>query len=42
MDTQLEDGWEEVFMEMEALFEEMGIWAAIKKKCKGGNEDVAE
>ena len=26
---ELEDGWEEVFLEMEALFTEMGLWEVL-------------
>ena len=29
MDTQLEEGWEEAFLQMDALFTEMGLWEVL-------------
>jgi hypothetical protein len=29
MDAELEPGWEEAFLEMEALFTEMGLWELL-------------
>jgi len=29
MDAELEPGWEEAFLQLDALFTEMGLWEAL-------------
>jgi hypothetical protein len=33
---ELEPGWEEAFLEMEALFTEMGLWGLLLKEKQDG------